>query len=88
MARKQMNIRLDDLTRATIKRLAEQHNMSESQVITRAVILLDEELKESKSDVNKPKIAHNIAPDDDLSTEKDAAPATDTASQRSGADRT
>lgn len=45
MARKQMNIRLDELTRAAIKRLAEQYNMSESQVITRAVILLEQELK-------------------------------------------
>jgi hypothetical protein len=45
MVRKQMNIRLDELTRAAIKRIAAQHNMSESQVVTRAVILLEQELK-------------------------------------------
>lgn len=45
MVRKQMNIRLDDLTRAAIKRIAAQYNMSESQVITRGVLLLEQSLK-------------------------------------------
>lgn len=45
MARKQMNIRLDSLTIEAIKAIAVKHNMSESQVITRAVILLEQELK-------------------------------------------
>lgn len=45
MARRQMNIRLDSLTIEAIKRIAAEHNMSESQVITRAVILLEQELK-------------------------------------------
>jgi len=45
MPRKQVNIRLDDLTIATIKRIAAEHRMSESQVITRAVILLEQALK-------------------------------------------
>jgi predicted transcriptional regulator len=45
MTRKQMNIRLDDLTRDTVKRIAERWNMSESQVITRGVVLLEQELK-------------------------------------------
>lgn len=48
MPRKQMNIRLDGLTIETIKRIAQQHNMSESQVITRAVILLEQELKKEQ----------------------------------------
>lgn len=52
MPRKQMNIRLDDLTRETIKRIAERWNMSESQVITRGVVLLEQELRES---VEQPK---------------------------------
>lgn len=45
MPRKQMNIRLDGLTIETIKRICAEHNMSESQVITRAVILLEQELR-------------------------------------------
>ena len=45
MTRKQMNVRLDDLTRETVKRIAERWNMSESQVITRGVVLLEQELK-------------------------------------------
>lgn len=48
MPRKQMNIRLDDLTIEVIKRLSAEHNMSESQVITRAVIELDHKLKRAK----------------------------------------
>lgn len=48
MPRKQMNIRLDDLTIEVIKRLAAEHNMSESQVITRAIIELDHKLKRAK----------------------------------------
>lgn len=45
MPRKQMNIRLDSLTIETIKAIALKHDMSESQVITRAVILLDRSLR-------------------------------------------
>lgn len=45
MPRKQMNIRLDSLTIEAVKRIAGQYNMSESQVITRAIILLEQELK-------------------------------------------
>ena len=45
MPRKQMNIRLDSLTIETIKAIAAKHNMSEAQVITRAIILLEQELK-------------------------------------------
>lgn len=45
MVRKQMNIRLDELTRQAIKRIAEKYNMSESQVITRGILLLEQELK-------------------------------------------
>jgi hypothetical protein len=48
MARKQMNIRLDELTTAAIKKIAAEHNMSESQVITRAVMLLEQELKRDR----------------------------------------
>lgn len=44
MARKQVNIRLDSLTIETVKRIKQQYNMSESQVVTRAVILLEQEL--------------------------------------------
>lgn len=53
MPRKQMNIRLDELTTAAIKRIAAAHNMSESQVITRAIILLEQELKSSESGAEK-----------------------------------
>lgn len=56
MARTQTNIRLDDLTRQTIKRIAAEYNMSEGQVITRAVFLLDRELKTEK---NKPLIENS-----------------------------
>lgn len=45
MTRKQMNIRLDEMTRQAIKAIAEKYNMSESQVVTRGVILLEQELK-------------------------------------------
>lgn len=45
MPRKQMNIRLDDLTIETIKRIAKRYNMTESQVIVYAVIELDQKLK-------------------------------------------
>jgi hypothetical protein len=48
MARKQLNIRLDDLTLAAIKRIAAEHNMSESQVVTRGVFLLEQELKQDE----------------------------------------
>lgn len=41
MSRKQMNIRLDDLTIETIKSLASENSMSESQVVTRSIISLD-----------------------------------------------
>jgi hypothetical protein len=50
MARKQLNIRLDDLTLAAIKRIAAEHNMSESQVVTRAVFLLEQGLKPDEPD--------------------------------------
>lgn len=43
-----MNIRLDSLTIETIKRLATKYNMSESQVITRAILILEQELKPSE----------------------------------------
>lgn len=43
--RKQVNIRLDSLTIETIKAIALKHNMRESQVVTRAIILLEQELK-------------------------------------------
>lgn len=55
MPRKQMNIRLDELTRQTIKRIAEEWNMSESQVITRGVLLLEQSLKDRMS------VAANVA---------------------------
>jgi hypothetical protein len=55
MPRKQMNIRLDELTRETIKRIAERWNMSESQVITRGILLLEESLK------NQANVATNVA---------------------------
>lgn len=55
MPRKQMNIRIDELTRQTIKRIAETYNMSESQVVTRGVMLLDQELKRSEN------VATNVA---------------------------
>lgn len=48
MPRKQMNIRLDSLTIETIKAIAEKHDMSESQVITRAIIDLEAKLKRAK----------------------------------------
>ena len=48
MSRKQMNIRLDSLTIETVKALATKYNMSESQVITRAIVLLDQELRPRK----------------------------------------
>jgi hypothetical protein len=48
MPRKQMNIRLDSLTIEAIKRIARQHNMSESQVITRAVIELEQRLLQER----------------------------------------
>jgi hypothetical protein len=51
MPRKQMNIRLDELTRETIKRIAERWNMSESQVITRGVVLLEKSLGTRFSDI-------------------------------------
>ena len=41
MARKQVNIRLDDLTIENIKQIASEYRMSESQVITRAIVSLD-----------------------------------------------
>ena len=53
MPRKQMNIRLDELTRETVKRIAERWNMSESQVITRGILLLEESLKEAASVANE-----------------------------------
>ena len=53
MPRKQMNIRLDSLTIETIKRIAAEHNMSETQVITRAVIELDQKLKRTKKGSNQ-----------------------------------
>ena len=49
MPRKQMNIRLDRLTIETIKALAERYDMRESQVITRAIILLEQELKRDEA---------------------------------------
>lgn len=49
MARKQMNIRLDDLTIAAIKRIAAENNMSESQVITRAILLLEQTLRKDET---------------------------------------
>lgn len=49
MARKQVNVRLDSLTIEAIKRIAQEHNMSESQVVTRAIILLEQELKRPKT---------------------------------------
>ncbi len=45
MPRKQMNIRLDSLTIETIKAIALKYGMSESQVITRAVMVLEQGLK-------------------------------------------
>ncbi len=48
MPRKQMNIRLDSLTIETIKAIAAKYNMSESQVVTRAIILLEQELKHER----------------------------------------
>jgi len=53
MPRKQMNIRLDDLTRETVKRIAERWNMSESQVITRGILLLEQSLKAEKREKNE-----------------------------------
>lgn len=44
-----MNIRLDGLAIEAIKRIAAEHNMSESQVITRAIILLEQELKSNEN---------------------------------------
>lgn len=49
MTRKQMNIRLDDLTIAAIKRIAAEYNMSESQVVTRAILLLEQKYKPKAS---------------------------------------
>ena len=40
-----MNIRLDSLTIEAVKRIAAKYNMSEAQVITRAIILLEQQLK-------------------------------------------
>lgn len=57
MPRKQLNIRLDDLTRATIKRIGERWNMSESQVITRAVFLLEQQLNVATSVADLPRSA-------------------------------
>jgi len=48
MPRKQVNVRLDSLTIEAIKRIKQAHGLSESQVITRAVILLDHSLKEGQ----------------------------------------
>jgi hypothetical protein len=56
MARKQVNIRLDSLTIEAIKRIAQQYNMSESQVVTRAVILLEQKLEQDKQ-VIRPEIS-------------------------------
>jgi hypothetical protein len=69
MPREQMNVRLDDLTRAAIKRIAAQYNMSESQVITRGVILLEQSLK-SETNVatnvaDAPRSTENTAPESD-----------------------
>jgi len=62
MPRKQMNIRLDDLTRQTIKRIADEWNMSESQVITRGVLLFEEWLK------NQTNVATRVAKNDDTAS--------------------
>ena len=48
MPRKQMNIRLDSLTIETIKAIALKYGMSESQVITRAIIIFSTSLPEPK----------------------------------------
>lgn len=48
MPRKQMNIRLDELTRQAIKRIADKYNMSESQVVTRGIMLLEQELRKDE----------------------------------------
>ncbi len=45
MPKKQVNIRLDSLTIETIKAIAVKYNMSEGQVVTRAIVLLEQELK-------------------------------------------
>lgn len=42
--KQQMNVRLDSLTVEAIKRMAEKYNMTEGQVITRAVMLLEQDL--------------------------------------------
>lgn len=55
MARKQVNIRLDSLTIEAIKRIAQKYNMSESQVITRGIILLEQELRSSDNPPSKPR---------------------------------
>lgn len=70
MPRKQMNIRLDDLTRETIKRIAERWNMSESQVITRGVVLLEQELQKNifthkPSDMNTGRNTRGVDRDDE-----------------------
>lgn len=56
-----MNIRLDELTRQTIKDIAEKYNMSESQVITRGVILLEQELKSVDEVQSAPKSTPTVA---------------------------
>lgn len=55
MTRKQMNIRLDELTREAIKGIAEKYNMSESQVVTRGILLLEQSLEKSTN------VATNVA---------------------------
>ena len=54
MPRKQVNIRLDSLTIEAIKAIALKHNMSESQVITRAIVLLEEKLTTTPSVITMP----------------------------------
>ncbi len=54
MPRKQVNIRLDSLTIGTIKAIAAKHNMSESQVITRAIVLLEERLSNNPNVITMP----------------------------------
>lgn len=43
--KEQFNVRLDSLTTEAIKRIAAEYNMSQGAVITRAIILLEQELK-------------------------------------------
>lgn len=43
--KQQLNLRIDELTRAAIERIAADYNMSKTQVIMRAVMLLEQELE-------------------------------------------